>query len=296
MVKTINIEGRKIEYFIEGTGKKVVAIMVGMGCNLYDWLDIVHEISKSCRVIVIHRPGIGNSKLHKNGSTTEIASKDMYNLLKELNIEEKIILVGHSYGGLCVQHFARLYPEVVEGIVLVESASMEAYKYSELELPVINETDSDEEYIRIWTQYSQCTKEQLMEEIKPTLSSKQLLLPMDIQKELLEINVRPEIYINQLSEILDLRNNVQNIKNVGEFPSIPLKILVRDAEYSINEWIQEGAPKIEAERLENLNLSLQKDLKKLSPFNELKIIEKSNHCINETRPDAIIETIKELLL
>lgn len=198
MISSFKVGQRNVEYLIEGSGAKTVAIMVGMECSFYDWLDIAYELSKYARVIITHRPGVGNSDLHPEGSTTEIAAKDMYYLLKELNISKNVILVGHSYGGVCVQHFARLYGEMVESIVLVESSSMEAYKINELELPIMDETNSDEEYMKLWTKYSKFTREELIEEIKPELSPKQKELPLEMQKEILEVYVRPEMYINQL--------------------------------------------------------------------------------------------------
>ena len=296
MLKIIDIEGRKVECLITGNGEKTVVIMPGMGGSIYDWIDIVEKISQYAKVIVIHRPGVGNSEVHIEGSNTFIASKDLYALLIELEIEEKVILVGHSYGGLCIQHFARLYPKKVHSVVLVESASMyREDKYDKLETPLSGETTSDKTYIDLWTQYSKYTKERLIEEVKPQLSEKELKLPINIQKELLEFYVKPEIYINQLSEIVDLRSTVMDMNNAGNFPNCPLIILIEDPCYSINEMIEEGIPKIEAERIEELSQNLSHGLKKLSTKSKVRIVKKSNHCINETRPDAVIDAIKELL-
>jgi pimeloyl-ACP methyl ester carboxylesterase len=296
MIELIDIEGRKVECLIEGNGEKTVIIMPGMGRSIYEWMDIADEVSQYAKVIVIHRPGIGNSEPHIEGSNTFIASQDLYSLLIKLRIEEKVILVGHSYGGLCVQHFARLYPEKVESVVLVESASMyRGDKFDKLQTPISDETTSDEAYIELWTMYSKSTKERLEEEVKPKLSEKQLRLPVNIQNELLEFYIRPEIYKTQLSEILDLSNTVMDMNNVGDFPNCPLIILIEDPEYSINEMIEEGIPRIEAEKIEKLSQNLSRGLKKLSNRSELRIIKNSNHCINETRPDAVIDAIKELL-
>jgi pimeloyl-ACP methyl ester carboxylesterase len=296
MIKLIDIKERKVECLIKGNGEKTVVIMPGMGCSIYDWIDIVDEISEHAKVIAIHRPGVGNSEPHIKGSNTFIASKDLYYLLLELDIEEKVILVGHSYGGLCVQHFARLYPSKVESIVLVESASIDrGDKFDKLQTPISDETTSDEVYIELWTKYSKYTKERLIKEVKPELSQKQLKLPINIQNELLEFYVRPEIYKTQLSELLDLKNTVMTINNAGDFPDCPLIILVEDPEYSIKEMIEEGIPKIEAERIEELSQKLSYGLKELSNRSELRIIKNSNHCINETSPDAVVDSIRKLI-
>lgn len=296
MVKLIEIKGRKIEYLITGKGEKTVVIMPGMGGNIYEWMDIVDEISPYANVIVIHRSGVGNSTLDANGSNTFIAANDLHLLLIELDIKEKVILVGHSYGGLCVQHFARLYPQKVESILLVESSSIDTgNKFDELETPISHENYSNEVFIKLWTEYSQCTREVLKEKVKPKLSQKQLELPNNIQNELLEFYIRPQIYKAQLSELLDLQSTVMLMKNAGDFPNCPLIILIEDLEFSIKEMMEEGLPKIEAERIEELSQKLSHGLKKLSNRSELRIVENSNHCIHETRPDAVIDSIKELV-
>lgn len=296
MIKLLDIEGRKVEYLITGDGENTTVIMPGMGGSIYDWMEIVDEISQYSKVIVIHRPGVGNSELHIEGSNTFIAAKDLHSLLTNLNIEEKVILVGHSYGGLCVQHFARLYPEKVASVVLVESASIHRKdKFDELDTPISDETTSDKTYINLWERYSKYTKERLVKEIKPQLSEKELKLPINIQKEILEFYVKPEIYVNQLSELFDLRNTVKDMNNAGDFPNCPLIILIEDPCYSINEMVEEGIPKIEAEKIEELSQKLSHGLQELSNKSELRIIKNSNHCINETRPDAVVDAVKELL-
>ena len=296
MIKLMNIQGRKLEYLIEGNSKKTVVIIPGMGGSIYEWMNIIDKISLYTKVIAIHRAGIGNSGLNNEGSNTMTAAKDLNILLDKLNIKEKVILVGHSYGGLCVQNFARMYPEKVDSVVLVESASMHrGDRYDKLETLISDESTSDEVYIKLWTKYSKYSKEQLIEEVKPKLSGADFKLPINMQKELIEFYVRPEIYINQLSEIIDLRNNVRYMSKYGDFPNCTLIILIEDPIYSINEMIEEGIPKIESERIEKLSQELSSGLKELSSKSEVRVIKNSNHCINETQPDAIIDAIKDLL-
>lgn len=296
MIKLIDIEGRKLEYLIKGYGKKTVVIMPGMGGSIYDWINIIDKISLYAKVIAIHRAGIGNSELNSEGSNIVTAAKDLNLLLDKLSVEDKVILVGHSYGGLCVQNFARMCPEKVDSVVLVESASMyREDKYDKLETPVSDKFASDEVYIKLWKMYSKFSKKQLIEEIKPRLSEASLGLSLNMQNEILEFYVRPEIYVNQLSEIMDLRSNVKYMSKYGDFPDCPLIVLIEDPVYSINEMIEEGIPKIEAERIERLSQELSSGLKELSSKSDARVIKNSNHCINETQPDAIIDAIKELL-
>ncbi|WP_291581923.1 alpha/beta fold hydrolase [Clostridium sp. UBA6640] len=296
VIALINIGDINLECLIEGTGEKTVVIVPGMGCSFYPWLSIANEISKYAKVVSFHRTGYGSSDAHIESSTTEIATVDLHALLEKLNIKENIILVGHSYGGLCVQHFARVYPKKICGVVLVDSSSVDGYKFNELHLPVSDKTEGDDIFIKEWTRYSKYTKEQLENELKPSLSAKELQLPSEVQNRILDFLVNPELYRNTLSELIDLRIGVRKIKDTGSFPQVPLKILVRDTEYNINESIKaDGIPRVEAESIENLWRDLSLELKQLSDKSEIKFIENSGHCIHEDNPEEVIKAIKDLI-
>lgn len=296
MIELINIGEINLECLIEGTGEKTVVIVPGMGCSFYSWLTIADEISNYAKVVSFHRAGYGNSDAHIEPSTTEIATVDLYALLEKLNIRENIILVGHSYGGLCVQHFARVYPNKICGVVLVDSSSVDGYKFNELHLPVSDKTEGDEVFIKEWTKCSKYTKEQLKDELKPSLSLEELGLPSEIQNRILDFLVNPELYRNALSELLDLRTGARKVKDIGSFPQVPLKILIRDTEYNINESIKtDGIPRVEAESIENLWRDLSLELKQLSAKSEVRFIENSGHCIHEDKPEEVVKAIRDLI-
>lgn len=296
MIELINIGERNIECLIEGEGKNTVIILPGMGCSIYSWMNVVNDISEYAKVIVIHRSGVGNSDENKNGSTTLTASEDLFAIIKKLNINEKIILVGHSYGGLCVQNFARLHPEIIKGIVLVDSSSVNTHKFNELYLPISNETGSDEYYIKMWKGYSQYTKEQLKEYIKPTLGLDELKLSRDIQEKIIDFSIAPELYKNMLSEVIDLRSTVKCINSMGEFPNVPLIILARDYEYSVLKSIDEGGiPKEEAEKIEGLWQELSNEFKYLSNESELREVHGSGHAIHIDRRKVVVHSIRQLI-
>lgn len=296
MIELINIGERNVECLIDGEGENTVIIIPGMSCSMYSWINVVKDICKYAKVIVIHRPGVGNTDEHKDGSTTLTASEDLFAIIKKLNINEKIILVGHSYGGLCVQKFTRLHPDIIKGIVLVDSSSVNAYKFNELYLPISNGTGSEEYYIKKWTDYSQYNKEQLNQEIKPTLGIDEVKLANDIQEKIIDFYISPSLYKSALSEIIDLRTSVKNTNSIGEFSSIPLIILVRDYEYSITKSISEGGiPKEEAEKIEGLWQELSNELQMLSNKSKLIEVTGSSHAIHQDRQDVVVNSIRQFI-
>lgn len=291
MIDLIELNGKKTEYYINGNSDKTILIFPGMEGNIYDWLDIAEEISKNFTVILIHRQGVGKSEFINESEGVLTACRQAYSLLEKLNIKNKIILLGHSYGGLCVQYFAKLHPEKIESAILVESTSIYV---RELDKNNVFLKDN-KEWLNLCKKYSNSTKDELRKELNPNLSNKQLLLPKYIQTELLDFYIRPELYKEEYLEILDL-DNVTKFNDLSAFPDITLKILVRDATYSINEMIkEEGLNESEANYIENIWQTASKKLLSLSTKSSMELIENCGHLINEDNPNAIINAIYSLV-
>ena len=124
--------GRTIlESYTCGEDGPIVVIETGMGSSLYDWNIVASKLSEKARVMMYHREGYGNSKAIQEPCTSNRIAENLSLLLEVEKINEPIILVGHSFGGLCAVHFAKLYPDKLVGMVLVDSSPIEMYKIEE---------------------------------------------------------------------------------------------------------------------------------------------------------------------
>lgn len=106
----INIDGKLIDYKIVGSefrdGKKpmIVFLHEGLG-SLQQWKNLPERFSNSLQLpaLLYSRVGYGNSDYWDDGPTDDFlhieAFKYLPALIKELKIEEDIILFGHSDGG-----------------------------------------------------------------------------------------------------------------------------------------------------------------------------------------------------
>lgn len=121
----VTVNGKKVELLILGEKGIPIVILTGMGCSFYEWYEVTKSLAKSNRVIMFHRAGLGLSQLRQEVRNTNAVVEELNQLLQVLKIYEPIILVGHSYGGLCVQHYVRVFPEKVAGIVLIDSTSVD---------------------------------------------------------------------------------------------------------------------------------------------------------------------------
>jgi pimeloyl-ACP methyl ester carboxylesterase len=191
--KLVDIGTKKLEVGTYGTGLPIVVIETGMGCSWYDWCEIISEISKRTTVLAYHRSGYGKSTLGKEEHSTKQIAEDLNKLLDIEGISSPIVLVGHSFGGLCVQHYANLFSEKVSGMVLIDSNSIDEYKIDELrnELPSFSKTFSKNKIIENWKELSLKKKVELEEIISPKLLPDQKRFSEEIQKCILNFQINP---------------------------------------------------------------------------------------------------------
>ncbi len=86
------------------------------------WHAHVTELAKKHRVICLDLLGHGATDCLGYVHTMEDMADAVHHVLHELKIR-KAILVGHSMGGYIALAFAELYPEMMKGLVLMNSTS-----------------------------------------------------------------------------------------------------------------------------------------------------------------------------
>ncbi|MGR3777752.1 alpha/beta fold hydrolase [Bacillus paramycoides] len=284
--RIVEILGRKIEVYMRGNSKQTVVIQTGMGCSFYDWLPIIEKLSQKFTVISYHRPGYGESELGNNPRTTMQVAKELHMLLHELAIHEPIILIGHSYGGLCAQHFAMLHEDQIKALILVDSTSMNLHRLDELHLPISDQTDSDAIWLQKYHTYSKMDVDALYTELKPTLINQ--------SEHHIEFSISPSLYKATASELAEWKNCARSIKELYKTLEIPLTVIGRDPHYSITQMIEGDMPKEEATQLEEMWQELIREQLNLSINSKYILAKHAGHGIENDRPDIIIEAIHPL--
>ncbi len=296
--KMINIETTSIELCTLGNYGPVVVLETGMGCSFYEWSNIANEISKVARVILYHREGYGNSALTTNKCTSLRISKNLKLLLEKENITEPIILVGHSFGGICALHFTKLFPNYVSGLVLVDSSPIEMYKVEELKrsLPSIQSTYPTARALERMRHIGSMSNEQLIEEVNPKLAPWQLKFPMNIQDKIKDFIVKPDLYKAMASELENMIESGKEVETLGSMGlDIPLKVLGRDGTPEINNLINAGIVESEAITFENLLQELNKSKASYSSKGEFTLVNGAGHNIHQYCPKVIIQKTLEVI-
>lgn len=269
--------------------------MPGTGCPIDDWTEITTALADKCRVLAFNRAGCGASDPNPRGSSVLNTVADLHSVLSSFQIQAPVILVGHSYGGLCVQRFAREYPNSVCGVVLVDSSSVEMDRLDSLTLPELNEQQSDKEWLEQCRQFASMTPAEILQQNDSLLTPYQLKFPHELIERITEFYTNPNLYKTMIQEVEVWHKCTKETKESGAFADVPLKVLARDPQHCIRLLTDDGIPASEAELFENVWHDLIVEQTRLSKQGELVTALNATHVIYEHRPDVIIQAINELV-
>ncbi|ANU10819.1 hypothetical protein BBH88_11110 [Planococcus antarcticus DSM 14505] len=105
-----------------------------------------------------------------------------------------IIPIGHLYSGLWAQQFTKLYPFKVKTLILMDSTSEDLKRLDSLNLPVLNEQSSDEEWYEECSTYANLSGTALNRSNQSTLTENQKRLPSPTQERLIKFQRKPILY------------------------------------------------------------------------------------------------------
>ncbi len=256
------VNGRHIYAELHGVrqpGQPVIVVEVGStqaGTKSQGWWPLRDALAKEAPVFFYDRAGLGGSDPVRLPRTIAEFTGDLRGLLQAMEIEPPYLLVGGSFGGLLVTHYAALYPRDVAGIVLVDSTHPEANPRTLTLLPA--EAPGESRALKnfrsfVWTE---------------------TYAPLETNEE----------------EGLDFPTSIQQMRAAWNLGDIPLIVLTAGQD----SW-EAGFPLDVAERYEQLWLDLQKELAARSTNSVNIIVKESEHCIHDEAPDAVINAVKRLL-
>ena len=109
-----------------GKGSPTVLLWSGQGGGFLDWTFVQPEIAKTNRVCSFDSAGFGRSSSVPSDDTFEGNVNTLYQALQEAKGGGPFVLVGQSVGGVEARLFEVKHPELVRGMVLVDSYELAA--------------------------------------------------------------------------------------------------------------------------------------------------------------------------
>jgi pimeloyl-ACP methyl ester carboxylesterase len=126
----VSSDGVKISFNMSGEGKPALVFVHGWGNNRSTWDDQVPYFSKKYRVVTIDLAGCGASGNDREEWDMASLGKDVVAVINKLHLDD-VVLIGHSMGGAVIIETARMIPEKISGLVLVDVFHDVERKYTE---------------------------------------------------------------------------------------------------------------------------------------------------------------------
>ena len=126
---TIEIDDQKFEYTLSRKEEGVTIILIsGAGIPMSSWEKVFPSLLNLGSVFMYNRLGCGKSTKPNCPQSGFIIISTLKKILEKLGLEPPYLFVGHSLGGLYANLYARLFPNDLLGIVLVDSSHPEQEK------------------------------------------------------------------------------------------------------------------------------------------------------------------------
>lgn len=116
--------GHKIYYVQAGENhsqRPALLLVHGFGASTDHWRKNIAELSQDFQVFAIDLLGFGRSEKFKLESGSDLWRDQLYYFIKEI-VSQKVVLVGNSLGGYASLCVAAQHPDVIAGLVLLNSA------------------------------------------------------------------------------------------------------------------------------------------------------------------------------
>lgn len=123
--RLVDIGGHRLHIYCVGEGVPSIIFDSGVGGFSLEWSRVQNVLARRTRVCAYDRAGYGWSDLGPLPRTSERITRELHTLLERAGVAGPYIIAGHSFGGYNAQLFARNYPDLTAGLVLIDSSHPE---------------------------------------------------------------------------------------------------------------------------------------------------------------------------
>jgi len=122
-VETLVMAGdHRLNFKVIKGGKPFILLESGGGMDSNEWNKLAPELARKngATVIAYDRAGFGKSDLPETPHDMREEAEWLWQGLQQLDLDQDLLLVGHSFGGWMIRMFANDHPEAVIGMVFVD--------------------------------------------------------------------------------------------------------------------------------------------------------------------------------
>lgn len=131
------VNGVQLQYLDWGGSGESLLFLPGLGGSAHIFDAIAPEFTNQFHVLALTRRGFGKSDKPKSGYDLDTLTDDLNQFLDALKIK-RVALVGHSFGGVELTHYASRFPQRVTKLVYLDAA----YDYTAAGTELLSQVDS----------------------------------------------------------------------------------------------------------------------------------------------------------
>ncbi len=126
----VEVNGNQLAYLCKGSGDLTFLLISGMGLDAHStYKNTFHNAKPNGYQLCFYdRAGTGNSALKNPGVRTMAELASELEVLTRKAQMKQLVLVPHSFGGFIARAFAHRNPDLIEGIIFVDSAHESWYE------------------------------------------------------------------------------------------------------------------------------------------------------------------------
>jgi pimeloyl-ACP methyl ester carboxylesterase len=278
--RIVDADGRHLHLLCQGDGAgPTIVIEQGAGSPSIFWWPVQRALAKTARVCTYDRAGYLWSAPLEAGRSITARVDDLRSLLVDSGLPGPFVMVAHSYGGLLVGQLARRYPELVAGIVFVDTPDERALfggRYLEQSKQVLR-------IVAVMAFAARFGVLRLFNPMMAGLPAEFGAADLDALKSLAARPSAPSAMVDDFGSLQRASVEEKRSAPPGSFGAIPISVVSHGVPYP--------AP---FDALEDGWSESQARLAALSSNSELVIAERSSHMITFEQPDVVIAAIKRV--
>ena len=278
----VNVGGYRMHLYCIGQGSPTVVLDSGLGDSWLPWYKVQPAIAQFTRVCSYDRAGLGWSDASPHPRTSKVIAEELHALLHNAGMTGPFVLVGHSFGGMNVRMYARLFPAEVTGVVLVDSVHPD------------QQTRRAPEQSRAIAAFLRVLG--LKADTIPFGISRLMGWcgngPAEIRPMLRTVECRTGPWREHVAEEGSFEESAEQARTAGPLGNIPLVVLSHDPEKLYP--VPGRSPRPDKE-FNPLWEEFQSELAQLSTNASRVIATGSGHYIQYDRPELVIEAVKKLV-
>lgn len=294
----VDVGGRRLHLFCQGSGGPTVILEAGKGGYSLDWGRVLPDVAKFTRVCAYDRAGHAWSDAASDPRTLQEIAAELHTLLEKAQVPGPYVMVAHSWGALISQRFAFQYPQQVAGVVFVDGVT-------DSQLPAPTSPEPPAPPRGSWFSAQNLLRRLGVVRLSKMWKGSEALpapfdqLPPEYWKPRLAFTILPRALDEQWGEGLPWNESYQQLRAMRDagphpFGTLPLVVLSADPEVLTREAAGRLAPE-EIEKMKQARQQGQSDLARLSSAGTQRVVQGSGHFIQLQHPHAVIEAIQQVV-